>query len=233
MTLPVAILAGGLATRLRPVTAAIPKSLVEVAGEPFACHQMRLLAKNGIERVVFCIGYLGKQIIDVLKDGSAFDLKVEYVFDCPVLLGTAGALKRALPQLGHEFFVLYGDSYLDCDYRGVEATYRASRKQALMTIYQNNGKFDSSNVEFDGIKIVRYDKDARSTSMNYIDYGLGVLSAVCLDDIPVDVATDLAIIYKGLAEEERLASYEVAKRFYEVGSFAGIAELEAHLGSGS
>lgn len=232
MTLPVAILAGGLATRLRPVTATIPKALIKVAGQPFACHQLRLLAKGGIKRVVFCIGYLGEQIVEVLKDGSEFGLDVEYVFDGPNLLGTAGALRNAVPQLGDEFFVLYGDSYLDCDYQKVEAAFHASKLPALMTIFKNDGNYDNSNVEFDGKRIIKYDKFNRTSRMQYIDYGLGVFCAGALDKEGAGVGMDLTVVYECLAASGNLAVYEVAKRFYEVGSFAGIVELEHYLENG-
>src|SRR5215475_16199750 len=113
--LPVAILAGGLATRLRPITERIPKALIEINGEPFIAHQLRLLRSRGIRRVVLCLCYLGEMVRDFVGGGQAFDLAVEYSFDGPVLLGTAGAIHRAIPLLGGAFFVLYGDSWLPCD----------------------------------------------------------------------------------------------------------------------
>src|ERR1700680_2157820 len=121
--LPVAILAGGLATRLRPLTEALPKALVEINGEPFLAHQLRLLSRSGIDRVVLCAAYRGEQIREYAGDGRAFGLRVEYSFDGPQQLGTAGAIRRALPLLGDKFFVLYGDSYLPCDYAAIERTF--------------------------------------------------------------------------------------------------------------
>src|SRR4051812_20102911 len=109
--LPIAILAGGLATRLRPITETIPKALVEIAGEPFLAHQLRLLRGNGYERIVMCAGYRGEMIRDFAGDGGAFGLHIDYSFDGPTLLGTAGAIARALPMLGDAFSVIYGDSY--------------------------------------------------------------------------------------------------------------------------
>jgi NDP-sugar pyrophosphorylase family protein len=229
VTLPVAILAGGLATRLRPVTATIPKALVEVAGEPFVAHQLRLLARNGIKRVVLCVGYLGTQITDRVGDGSQFGLHVSYVFDGPKLLGTAGALRKALPELGAGFFVLYGDSYLDCDYRAVEDTWQASQLPALMTVFRNAGQFDTSNVEFANGRIARYSKRTLTPQMQHIDYGLGILQADILADIPPDTVSDLADVYENLARTGRLAAYEATQRFFENGSFSGIADLEQHL----
>jgi len=149
----VAILAGGQATRLRPLTQHIPKALVEVAGRPFIDHQLALLRRHGARRVVICAGYLGEMIRDHVGDGRAFGLDVAYSFDGPSpagvgrLLGTAGALVKALPQLGPAFFVLYGDSYLPCDYGAVQRAFLASGRPALMTVYRNEGQWDSSNVE--------------------------------------------------------------------------------------
>src|ERR1035438_3813128 len=137
--LPIAILAGGLATRLRPITETLPKALIEVAGEPFLAHQLRLLRRHGFERVVLCVGYLGEKIGAFAGDGRAFGLHVEYAFDGPQLLGTAGALRRALPLLGDAFAVIYGDSYLPCDYRAALAAFSESGKLGLMSVYRNEG----------------------------------------------------------------------------------------------
>ncbi len=227
--LPVAILAGGLATRLRPLTQTIPKAMVEVKGEPFAFHQLRLLRRHGIDRAVFCLGYLGQQVVDAVGDGTRFDMQVQYSFDGPKLLGTAGALKVAAPLLGNDFFVLYGDSFLDCDYGSVEHAYRNSCKPALMTVFRNEGRWDSSNVEFREGRIIAYSKVSRTPQMRHIDYGLGVLAMRVLSEVPCDRVTDLASIYEGLAASENLAAFEVTQRFYEVGSFAGLEEFEKYL----
>ena len=178
--LPVAILAGGLATRLRPLTETIPKSLVEVNGEPFLWHQLRLLRENGIDRVVLCVSHLGEQVRDSVGDGRKFGVHIDYSFDGPTLLGTAGALQRAQPLLGESFFVLYGDSYLPIDWRSVEAAFRASGKAGLMTVYRNESQWDTSNVEFVDGRIVAYNKKLRNPRMRHIDYGLGVLHAAAL-----------------------------------------------------
>ena len=227
--LPAAILAGGLATRLRPVTETIPKALVEVGGEPFLAHQLRLLRARGVERVVLCLGYRGEQVREFAGDGDAFGLRIDYSFDGPVLLGTAGALRRALPLLGDAFFVVYGDSYLPNDYRAAESLFAASGKLGLMTVYRNEGRFDSSNVEFDAGRIVAYDKRARTPRMRHIDYGLGAFRAAAFDGVPEDGPADLAALYQELLGRGELAALEVAERFYEIGSFEGIRSLEDYL----
>jgi NDP-sugar pyrophosphorylase family protein len=226
---PVAILAGGLATRLRPVTEKIPKSLVEVNGEPFLAHQLRLLRQAGVDRVVMCVGYKSHQIREFVGHGEAFGLEVDYSEDGPVLLGTAGALKRALPQLGDTFFVLYGDSYLPCDYLAVQRHFESSDADALMTVYENHDLGDVSNVEFESGQIRVYDKRLKTPAMRYIDYGLGIFRASCFDHVPASQPFDLALVYQRVLSEGRLAGFEVPERFYEVGSFSGIQDLEAFL----
>jgi N-acetyl-alpha-D-muramate 1-phosphate uridylyltransferase len=225
---PAVILAGGLATRLRPVSATIPKSLIEVAGEPFLAHQLRLLAQRGIDRAVLCAGHLWEQIRDYAGDGERFGVKLEYSIDGPVLLGTAGAIAKALPLLPEKFFVIYGDSYLPCDYSAAQRFFDASGKSALMTVFKNEGQWDTSNVEFDGERIVAYDKERRTERMRHIDYGLGLFRR----DVFAALAPgkrDLAAVYRERLAAGDLAALEVFERFYETGSFAGIEELSAWL----
>src|SRR4051794_40017734 len=160
--LPVAILAGGLATRLRPVTETIPKALIDINGEPFLAHQLRLLAGRGGTQGGLCVGYRGEAIREYAGDGARFGLRLDYSFDGPRLLGTAGALRNALPLLGDAFFALYGDSYLPCDYGEVERAFFDSGKLGLMTVFRNDGRWDTSNVEYAAGRIVAYDKIDRT-----------------------------------------------------------------------
>jgi NDP-sugar pyrophosphorylase family protein len=227
--LPVAILAGGLATRLRPATENIPKSLLPVAGEPFLVHQLRRLCTEGINHAVICAGHLGEQIQEFAGDGSSFGLRLDYSFDGEVLRGTAGALAKALPLLGEAFFVLYGDSYLPCDYRAVQKAFLDSGKDALMTVFPNQDRWDSSNVEFVEGQVLVYDKRHRTPRMRHIDYGLGVFRKAAFAAVPSDQPYDLASLYQILLEQNRLAAYEVRERFYEIGSWAGLQEIEAYL----
>ncbi len=229
--LPVAILAGGLATRLRPITETIPKLLVEVAGEPFFSHQIRLLKRHGLTRVVLCVGHLGERIVERYGDGSDHGIRIDYSFDGPRLLGTGGALVRALPRLGDAFYVLYGDSYLPIDYLAVGRAFLAQGKAGLMTVFENRGRYDASNVWFAGGRIKIYDKKNNVPQMRHIDYGLGVLRATALDGLPRDEPVDLADVYRDLVERGELAGYEVWNRFHEVGSHAGLRELDALLRS--
>jgi len=229
--LPVAILAGGLATRLLPLTGTVPKALMDINGEPFIVHQLRLLRRSGIERVVLCLGYLGDSIRDAVGDGHRFDLQVDASFAGPRLLGTAGALRKAAALLGPAFFVLYGDSYLQCEYASVQQAFEHSGRLGLMTVYQNDGRFDRSNVELANGQIVAYEKHARTARMRYIDYGLGILDSRALDIVPEDGEYDLASLYADLLRRNELAAYEVGERFYEIGSLEGLESLRRLLAS--
>ena len=249
LEIPVAILAGGLATRLRPITEKIPKSLILVAGKPFLAHQLRLLQSRGIRRAVLCIGYLGEMIQREFGDGSAYGVKLEYSFDSPrrlvapksdeggsaakaggpKLLGTGGAIKRALPLLGDEFFVLYGDSYLPVEYRPIAEFFQRSGKLGLMTVYRNEGKYDTSNVVFRDGEIAVYDKKLKSPEMRHIDYGLSLFKATVFDAYAADQPFDLAEVMGRLVQQKQLAGFEIRERFYEIGSPAGLAELETLL----
>lgn len=226
---PIAILAGGLATRLHPLTERVPKALLDVQGEPFIAHQLRLLQSAGLQTVVVCAGYLGEMIRDCVGDGLRFGLKVLYSFDGPRLLGTAGALRKARPLLGECFQVLYGDSYLLCDYLAIQDAFTKSGRLGMMTVYQNEGQYDSSNVEYSDGEIIAYDKKCRTPRMQYIDYGLGVFRATVLDAIPDGQPRDLADVYCQLLSLGELAAYEVADRFYEIGSSAGLEEMRQFL----
>jgi len=227
--IPVAILAGGLATRLRPITENIPKSLVPVAGKPFLAHQLELLYLRGIRRVVLCIGHLGEMIQREFGDGEKIGVKLDYSFDGPKPLGTGGALKRALPLLDGEFFVLYGDSYLPIDYAPVAEFFHRSGKPGLMTVFRNDGKFDVSNVVFADDEIKVYDKKEKLPEMRHIDYGLSLFKAGVFDAYAADQAFDLAEVMGKLVRAKQLAGFEVAERFYEIGSHSGLAELEFYL----
>ncbi len=226
--IPVAILAGGLATRLRPITEKIPKSLVPVAGRPILAHQLEMLHAQGIRHTVLCIGFLG-EMIQREFGSEAFGIKLNYSFDGEKLLGTGGAIKRALPKLGEEFFILYGDSYLPIPYAPVAEFFHRSGKLGLMTVYRNEGKYDTSNVVFRDGEIVVYDKKAKQPEMQHIDYGLSLFKAHVFDDYSADEKFDLAEVMGKLVREKQLAGYEVPERFYEMGSPAGLAELEALL----
>jgi NDP-sugar pyrophosphorylase family protein len=226
---PVAILAGGLATRLRPTTEEAPKALLEVAGQPFLAHQLQLLKASGIRKVVLCVGYRGEMIEREFQDGSQLGVELSYSLDGPELLGTGGAIKKALPLLGKQFLVLYGDSYLPIDYTEPVRAFLASGKAGLMTVFRNEDRWDTSNVWFDDGVIRSYNKKQQTSDMRYIDYGLGVFDAAAFAGRPANKAFDLADVYRCLVTRNELAGHEVTERFYEIGSHEGLAELDAML----
>jgi NDP-sugar pyrophosphorylase family protein len=229
---PVAILAGGLATRLRPVTENIPKLLVEVAGEPFFSHQLRLLKTAGLTRIVLCVGHLGEQIVALYGDGGKWGVQIEYSFDGPKLRGTGGALIQALPKLGDSFYVLYGDSYLPIDYLAVGHFFQRSSQLGLMTVFENRGRYETSNVWFEDGEIKLYDKKHPVPQMHHVDYGLGMFRAAAFDGFARDAVVDLADVQMALVARQQLAGYEIKQRFYEIGSPAGLKGLDALLRSG-
>jgi NDP-sugar pyrophosphorylase family protein len=224
--LPVAILAGGLATRLGPLTETVPKSLIPIDGEPFVAHQLRLLQRRGIQHVILCVGHLGEQIERAIGNGFAFGLEVSYSYDGATLRGTAGAIRTALPQLGKSFFVMYGDSYLACDYAAVEQEFFRRGKLGLMTVFRNDGQWDASNVEFENGRILAYSKKNRTARMRFIDYGLGVFQP---EAFATTRSTDLADVYAELVQAGEMAAVEVHERFYEIGSPAGLQEMKNFL----
>lgn len=228
-TVPVALLAGGMATRLRPITELIPKAMVEVAGRPFIDHQLDLLRRNGIRRVVMCLGYRGQQLEAHVGDGASRGMEIRYAYDGEKLMGTGGAVRRALPLLGDAFWVMYGDSYMDIDYAAVLDYFNHSDADALMTVLRNAGRWDASNVVFRDGKLVRYDKKNRAPEMDYIDYGVAILRRGAAERIPADRPFDLAELYTALVSEGRMAGFEVTNRFYEIGTPAALEEAGRYL----
>jgi N-acetyl-alpha-D-muramate 1-phosphate uridylyltransferase len=227
--LPVAVLAGGLATRLGLRTIETPKCLLEVAGRPFIHHQLVQLRSQGVRRVVLCLGYLSESVVEAIGDGSQFGLEVVYSFDGPELRGTAGAVKRALGLLGPAFFVLYGDSYLGCNYAVVQNAFEAAGKLALMTVFHNEGQWDTSNVDYRDGRIIAYDKKHRTAAMQYIDYGLGVWNHRAFEAVPETGSCDLAEVSSKMLAKGELTGLEVTERFYEIGSASGLDETRKYL----
>jgi NDP-sugar pyrophosphorylase family protein len=224
-----ALLAGGLATRLRPLTEKVPKSMLPVAEEPFVAHQLRLLARQDVREIVICVGYLGEQVQQFVGDGSAFGCKVDYVFDGAKLKGTGGAIKGALPLLGDHFFVMYGDSYLPTSFSRVHDFFHQSGQRGLMTVFKNENKYDVSNVDFQDGRILNYDKRNPTPAMKYIDYGLGILRAETFAPWGDDEIFDLARVYESLVAKGQLAGLEIQERFFEIGSHEGLGETDGLL----
>ena len=214
---------------MRPITDTIPKAMIEVAGEPFIAHQLRLFKREQIGHVVLCLGYLGEMVAAFVGAGTRFGLNVSYSYDGERLMGTGGALRRALPLLDDPFFMTYGDSYLDIAYAPVAEGFADSSRAGLMTVFRNEGRWDKSNVIFEEGLIRTYSKTSRQPEMHFIDYGLGVLRASTLLSRSADERFDLATLYGDLAANGELAGFEAFHRFYEIGSIQGLAETDTYL----
>jgi NDP-sugar pyrophosphorylase family protein len=227
--LPVAILCGGLGTRLKPITEKIPKALVEVAGKPFIFHQLEYLSQQNIEKVVLCLGHMGEKIEKEVAQNNFNDLQIQYSYDGMPLKGTGGAIKKAIPLLGDNFYVQYGDSFLPVKYKPIEHFYFESNKPALMTVFRNNNKWDKSNVIFDNYSISEYNKKEFKANMHFIDYGLSIVSKSLFDSYSDSESFDLSDLYHQLSILGNLAGFEVVERFYEIGSHEGLEESEMYL----
>ena len=222
-------MAGGLATRLRPITEKIPKGLVEINGIPFLEYQIKLLRKNEIKDIVLCIGYKGEMIEEYFGDGKNFGVNISYSKEIEPL-GTGGAIIKAFNKLKENFFIMYGDAYLNFDYKDIISFYKKSKGTAVLSIYKNKGKYDSSNVFLDNDGKVLYDKSNPSSNMDYIDYGLSVLNKDLVKKyIPPQGFYDLADFYNEISKKKLLLGYEVKERFYEIGSFGGLNEFKKYI----
>jgi N-acetyl-alpha-D-muramate 1-phosphate uridylyltransferase len=225
-----AILAGGLATRLGERTRSLPKSLIEVAGRPFIAWQLERIAASGVESAVVCTGHLGSQIRAFVKDGSAFGLEVAYSDDGADLLGTGGALVAALPMLADCFVVTYGDSYLPFDYRApLRALVESPNDDGCLAVLHNQGRWDSSNARVEGDRVIAYRKAPGDASFDYIDYGALALRRGVLSALASPGAFGLEGVQTALAARGALRALHVSERFYEIGSETGILELAKYL----
>ena len=228
--LPIAILAGGFATRLGVLVESIPNCMLEIHGRPFVDWQLDLLVKNGYSDFVFCVSHKSEMVQNYLGDGNDRGINIHYSFDGKTQLGTGGAIRKALPLLGDSFGVIYGDSYLPIAYLAVEREFLNSSSQGLMTIYKNHNQFDASNVEFVNGKLINYEKEIRQNEMRFIDYGLTYFRNSAFDLWADESIFDLSVVCSYLAKERQLDGYEVFDRFYEIGSVNGIAEFSGYLG---
>jgi len=225
----VAILTGGLATRLRPMTEKIPKSMIDIHGRPFLDYQFEMLKKNGITDVVLCIAYLGEMIESHFGNGKDSGISIKYSYEKDGLLGTAGALKNAEELLEDVFFILYGDCYLFLDFSKVMSCFKSENKRALMTVYQNYDQYDRSNTAVKDGLVTKYNKTVKDEDMVYIDYGVSILSKKTLELIPLNRAYSLGEVFRELIERRELLAYEVKERFYQVGSLLGIEEFKEYI----
>jgi NDP-sugar pyrophosphorylase family protein len=216
------------------MTDTIPKALIPVGGVPFASHQLDWLAREGVDRVVYCIGYRGDLVRDYVGNGARWGLSVEFVDEGDRLRGTAGALRLALDEgaLDDQFVVLYGDSYLPIALKPVWTAFEDSSLPALMTVLRNQGRWDRSNARVQDGLVTTYDKSEADPDpeLEWIDYGLsGLERSIVEERVPRGVDSDLADLFRQLSEDRLLAAFEVSERFFEIGSPIGLSDLEQHL----
>jgi MurNAc alpha-1-phosphate uridylyltransferase len=227
--LPIAILSGGLGTRLGNVTANQPKCLIEVSGKPFLEWQIELLVNSGYTNLVMCISYKHEQIQKFLKSKNNFGVNIALSLDGEKQLGTGGAIKKAQNLLGPKFAVIYGDSYLPINFKEIEEKFLSFNKAACMTVYKNENLFDKSNVEYNGQSVNLYSKQIKTDKMNYIDYGLTYMNVGTLDSYASDEPFDLSEVLQELSLANQLSGFEVKERFYEIGSSQGILDFTHYL----
>lgn len=223
------ILAGGLGTRLRPLTYQIPKSMVSIYGKPFLEYQLELLKRNNLKNVLLCIGHLGKAIKNYFKNGKRWGINIFYSFEKRPL-GTAGALKNAENLLETEFLTIYGDSYLPFDFQKAIEFFKKFNKLSLMTVYKNYDKYEKSNVALEGNLVKEYNKNRKATKeMKYIDYGVSIFKKEALKFVPTNQTYDLSRLHKLLIKKRELLAYQVKKRFYQIGSPDGLEEFKKYI----
>jgi MurNAc alpha-1-phosphate uridylyltransferase len=227
--LPLAILAGGYATRLGLLTSETPKCLIEMNGRPFVDWQLDLLIEHGYSDFIFCVSYKSDVVQEYLGDGSDRGARIQYSLDGDTQLGTGGAIQNALPKLGDKFGVIYGDSYLPTNYIAAEQFFLNSRSNALMMVYENKNQFDSSNVEFTEGKLINYEKGSNSRQMHHIDYGMTFFREAAFRSWRNHSSFDLSEVCHQLAMRGELLGFEVFERFYEIGSIQGIEEFTQYL----
>jgi MurNAc alpha-1-phosphate uridylyltransferase len=228
--LPIAILAGGLATRIKPISDSIPKSLVEIHGKPFLEWQLQLLEQNHCERVVICVSHKSELIEEFVRSRDKSGLDIHLSWDGSQRLGTGGALINARTLLGPAFMVLYGDSYLPVDFIEISNFFSKSNALSLMTVLRNTNGVEPSNVNYENDYVLKYDKKNPDRSMTFIDFGLNAFKAEVFDDYSTNSPLDLSDIQSALATRRELLGYEVNQRYYEVGSFQGIEDFKKYIG---
>jgi NDP-sugar pyrophosphorylase family protein len=229
MIYPVVILAGGIGSRLGRLTKKTPKALIKVNGKPFIHYQLTLLSKQGIKKIILCIGHLGNKIKKFVGDGKKFNLEVKYSYE-KKLLGTGGAIKNAFSLIKKNFFIMYGDTYLPINFINVQNRYKRLKSNPLITVYKNQNNLDKSNVFFNGKRIV-YDKKNYLKKMKYIEYGLSIFNKKIFKYFSKKKKFDLSDVFYFLSKKKLLNYYIVKKRFYEIGSISGLKDSKKYLKS--
>jgi NDP-sugar pyrophosphorylase family protein len=222
---PIVILAGGIGSRLGLLTKKTPKALIRIENKPFIHYQLKQLSKQGFNEVLICAGYLSRQIKKFAGIGKKFNLKIKYSIEKKKLLGTAGAIRKALPLLNDNFFIIYGDTYLPIKFKNLQKIYIKKKAKALITIYKNKNKLDKSNVCFKK-KNIYYEKNSNKKNMNYIEYGVSILNKSIFNYKNLKKISDLSEVFNYLSKKKILKYAIVRKRFYEIGSVSGLLQTK-------
>ncbi len=231
----VVILAGGLGTRLRPITEKMPKPMAPVMGEPFLHWQLKDLKRQGYQRVLLLTAYLGEQIEQHFGDGSKYGMQITYSRE-PSPLGTGGALRHALSKLENEFFLLNGDSFLMAPLDQMALTFHKSTCSAMISTYSHQPTHPPMpvipNLECQGGRVIRYEKDAGpEKGFHQIDSGVYLLKRSILGSRPEGIFA-LADLWPPLIAEGSLAAFGVDDRFYDIGTMDRLAEFESAIRAG-
>lgn len=207
----------------------IPKALLPVAGRPFIDFKLASLAAEGIERVVLLLGHGDRLIAAHVGTGVQYGVQVTCMSDGPILLGTGGAVRRALDLLGEAFWVTYGDTYLRTPMAEIEATFHGHTLDGMMTVLRNQDRWDRSNLRVEQELVVEYRKGAPPGTYEHIDYGMSILRSGALESFPVDSPFDLEQACQRLIARRRMGAYVVTSRFYEIGSPEGYRQTDGFL----
>ena len=224
----IVILCGGLATRLGDLGKDTPKSMIQIKGKPFLEYQIENVKKHLITDIVLCVGHLSEQIEDYFGNGENLGVNIRYSYDKDKPLGPIGALKNAESLLQDTFFIMYGDSYVFVDFDKVYSYFKKQNKIALMVVYQNFDKFDSSNIIINNEKVVKYDGE-KTKETTYIDYGVSLFRKKILQDVPQDVFYSTNDLFSKLVKQKELLAYEVKKRFYHIGTPEALKEFKKYI----
>ena len=218
------ILSGGKGTRVKKYTSKIPKCLIKVNGKPFLYHQLKYLKKYKVKNILISSGYLGEKINLYVKNHINF-LNVKVVNDGKKLLGTGGAVVNSLKYLKKNFFIIYGDSYLNFNLKKMVN----KRKLATMAIYKNKDQYDKSNIILKKTNKILYIKNKKNKNLFYIDYGVSYINKKIFKGLKKNVRFELSDFYEMISKKNKLSSFKVKKRFYEIGSYKGIKDIKNYL----
>ena len=219
-------MAGGLATRIRPLTNKIPKSMISIEGKPFLQYQIELLSCYGIKDIILCVGYMGEKIENCFENGNKYNTRIIYSYEKEKLLGTGGALKMTEPYLDEKFYLIWGDSYVRLNYKKMFDFHLKNSKNfdVTMAIFYNIRNFDKSNIVYKNGSIKKYDKNS-TDNMKYIDSGVMVLNKKLLSRIPNREVFQIENLFTKLAKEEKIKPFLIKKRYYEIGSLEGLNQF--------